>query len=118
MRWTARALALDGRESGIKLVIRQVYAEYLRKHRPILCLVLKHPSLGLAVCMPCVDTGIEHCDPRFFGSRPRRNDVAAIGALGMAGREPVANLVLSIDPRQRDHAIDVLPSIAELRLQR
>ena len=41
-----------------------------------------------------------------------------MGAVGMTGGEPVADFVFGIDAWQQNDAIDVLPLIAQFRLQR
>ena len=53
-----------------------------------------------------------------MGARPRCDQVVEIGALRMSAGEPIAYLVFGIETRERNDAIDMLPSVSQLGLER
>jgi hypothetical protein len=60
---------------------------------------------------------IEHRDPRLVRTRSRGNDVALIWRVRMRPCVPVCDLILAIVSRVRDHPINMLPFVPQLRLQ-
>src|SRR3954470_19178479 len=107
-----RALARDRIERGRQFVVSELQPESIGEHLAILTAVSQHPPLHLARCMTDVQPGVKQGDPGPVGPRSRRNQVAAVRAVGMARGKPVAYLVFGIDARQQYDAVNMLPALA------
>src|SRR6266436_8605492 len=114
----ARALLRDGFKRDGKVSVRKLKPKGLGENIAIFSLFVEGSPLNLAGRLPHIEPRVEQCNSGPTRSGTRCNQITAVRAVGMTGREPVANLVLGIHSRQPYNAIDVLPAIAQSGLQR
>src|SRR5215472_16183290 len=67
--------------------------------------------------MPYIEPSVEQSQSRTLGAWQRRDHVVDIWALRMRSGEPIANLVLGIETRKHDDAVDMLPPLSQSGLQ-
>src|SRR5262249_16585755 len=84
---------------------------------PELWFVLQVTPISITRFVAHGHSSVEHSDPRSIGAWACHNDVALIRRIWMRAGIPIRDLVLTVVPRIRDHAINMLPRIAQLRLQ-